>query len=426
MTAATTDSDTEESLDDFRQRVRDWLSDNMPLVGDGAAAIERYTDYESVVKRHRELQRRLWDGRLAGICFPREYGGLGLSTQHRLVFNEEARGYEMPTAFNTPTFSIVAPTLLDFGTPEQLSWIIPAMLRGDHLWSQFLSEPSGGSDVAGALTSAVRDGDEWVLNGSKIWTTFADHANWALCLARTDWDAPKHRGLTVFIVEIHQPAIEIRRIRMINGSDEFCEEFLTDVRVPQSAVLGEVNQGWTVGTRWMFHERNGSGGGSPFTVGVGNGGQRGPTLELATLAQETGAMRDPVLRQAVAEAWMLGRVQEQVIERVTNAIRGGDLPDTAAGIMRLFRGTTAVRTSTIARDLCGPAAAIWSEDDPEAGVHGTSYLMRQTACLGGGSTEMARNVLSERLLGMPREASGDRDVAFRDVQRSSRASAAPK
>ena len=132
---------------------------------------------------------------------------------------------------------------------------MPPILRGEALWAQFLSEPSGGSDVAGALTTATRDGDEWVLNGSKVWTTGAWWSDWGLCLARTDWDVPKHRGLTVFMFPIHQPGIEVRRIEMLSGSKEFCEEFLTDVRVPDTDRLGEVNDGWTVGTRWMFHER---------------------------------------------------------------------------------------------------------------------------------------------------------------------------
>src|SRR5262245_36731197 len=143
-----------EDVAAFRARLRPWLAANMPSADDAVGDIERGLDYEVLVARHRELQRRLWDGGFAGICFPREYGGLGLTAEHRAAFNDEARGYEMPTAFNMPTFAIVAATLLEFATDAQLSRHIPAMLRGDELWSQFLSEPTGGSDVAGALTSA--------------------------------------------------------------------------------------------------------------------------------------------------------------------------------------------------------------------------------------------------------------------------------
>ena len=154
-----------------------------------------------------------------------------------------------------PNLSPCATVILEYGTEEQKLRHLPAILKGEALWMQFLSEPSGGSDAAGALTTAVRDGDQWVLNGSKVWTTGAWWSDWGLCLARTNWDVPKHRGLTVFMLPIHQPNIEVHRIEMLNGSREFCQEFMTDVIVPDSERIGDVDDGWTVVTRWMFHER---------------------------------------------------------------------------------------------------------------------------------------------------------------------------
>ena len=215
------------------------------------------TDEEELaeVARDREVQRMLFDAGLAGICVPPEYGGQGLTPAHQTALNEEIAGYEYPRRFQSPTFSPCVAVLLDFGTEEQKRAHIPAILKGEEIWMQFLSEPSGGSDVAGALTTAVRDGDEWILNGSKVWTTGAWWSDWGLCLARTNWDVPKHRGLSVFIFPIHQPGIEVQRIAMLNGFKDFCQEFLTDVRVPDTDRVGEVDDGWTVGTRWMFHER---------------------------------------------------------------------------------------------------------------------------------------------------------------------------
>ena len=178
--------------------------------------------------------------------------------------------------------------ILEYGTEEQKLRHIPAILRGDELWMQFLSEPSGGSDVAGALTTAVRDGDQWVLNGSKVWTTGAWWSDWGLVLARTNWDVPKHRGLTVFMMPIHQAGIEVHRIEMLNGSREFCQEFITDVIVPDSDRIGEVDDGWTVGTRWMFHERmlfN-----SPYVtnpVGRMRGGSNGSTVYMVATGAGT-------------------------------------------------------------------------------------------------------------------------------------------
>jgi alkylation response protein AidB-like acyl-CoA dehydrogenase len=226
------------------------------------------------VARDREVQRMLFDAGLAGICFPREYGGQGLTPAHQKVPQRGAGRLRIPDPAPGPdALAPCAAVLLDFGTEEQKRRHIPAILKGEEIWMQFLSEPSGGSDVAGALTSAVRDGDEWVLNGSKIWTTGAWWSDWGLCLARTNWDVPKHRGLTVFIFPIRQAGLDVHRIEMLNGSKEFCQEFLTDVRVPDSDRIGDIDDGWTVGTRWMFHERMLTN--SPLVtvpVGFGHGG----------------------------------------------------------------------------------------------------------------------------------------------------------
>src|SRR5579864_3213952 len=197
------------------------------------------------VAHSRELQRRLYDGGFAGICVPTAYGGLGLSVAHQRAFDHELEPYDCPLETQVPTFTPCMAVILEFGTEEQKRRHIPPMLKGEAIWMQFLSEPSGGSDVAGALTTAIRDGDEWVLNGSKIWTTGAWWSDWALCLARTNWDVPKHRGLTVFMVKIHQPGIEVHRIEMLNGSKEFCQEFITDVRIPDADRISEVDKGWT-------------------------------------------------------------------------------------------------------------------------------------------------------------------------------------
>ena len=266
-------ADPVESVEEFKARAAAWVADHLPRMQPGEGMLEkrrRMTEEDEIadVRHQRALQRTLWEGGFAGICFPEEYGGLGLTFDHQRAFNAVVYGYEMPSLLQVPTFVPCGAVLLDFGTEEQKQRHIPAILRGDEIWMQFLSEPSGGSDVAGALTTAVRDGDEWVLNGSKIWTTGAWAADYGLCLARTNWDVPKHRGLTVFIVPMVASGVELHRIEMIDGTREFCQEFLTDVTVPDSYRVGDVDDGWTVGTRWMFHERNAMGGGSPYVSGV--------------------------------------------------------------------------------------------------------------------------------------------------------------
>ena len=245
------ESDAMEDLDTFRERARSWVRANLRLATPEELRWARGTLSEAEelaqVARDRELQRMLFDAGLAGICFPKEYGGQGLTMAHQRVLNEEIENREFPMRYQVPTFSPCATVILEFGTEEQKQCHIPAILRGEELWMQFLSEPSGGSDVAGALTTAVRDGEQWVLNGSKVWTTGAWWSDWGLVLARTNWDVPKHRGLTVFMMPIHQRGIEVHRIEMLNGSHEFCQEFITDVVVPDGDRIGEVDDGWTVG-----------------------------------------------------------------------------------------------------------------------------------------------------------------------------------
>ena len=264
----------------------------------------------------------------------------------------------------------------------------------------------------------MRDGDEWILNGSKVWTTGAWWSDWGLCLARTNWDVPKHRGLTVFILPLHQENVEIQQIELLNGSREFCQEYLTDVRVPDSDRIGEVNDGWTVGTRWMFHERMLHN--SPLvTVPAGKGGGHGPHSAQTVLevARDAGRLDDRRTRELIGEARTLELTLEHLRHRVGQGVITGKMPDQSAAVARLFHGASCTRIDTIAYEVAGGVGAVWAEEDGEATHAGDTFLLRQSSCIGGGTTEMARNVISERVLGMPRERSADREIAFRDVPR---------
>ncbi|MDB5724182.1 MAG: acyl-CoA dehydrogenase domain protein [Novosphingobium sp.] len=412
-------SDTTESVDDFRQRAREWIKANLGPIQPWDLDQNCENDEEELVAvaRDRQLQRTLYDGGFAGICFPREYGGQGLTADHQRAFNEELAGHEFPSRFAVPTFSPCAAVLLEFGTPEQKAKHLPAILKGDEVWVQMLSEPGGGSDVAGATTAAVRDGGDWILNGSKVWTSRAWWADWGLCLARTNGSVPKHQGLTVFMLPLHQPGVEIRRIERLNGESEACEEFMTDVSIPDSDRIGEIDAGWTVGTRWMYHERIGSN--SPYVtrpIGLTRAAAEGPTP--VTIARKAGRLDDPAALELIGEARALGIVTHELQRRLASAAASGKGNTDSSAIDRLFRGIASVRQQTIAFNLAGADAAAWTEEEEaETGAQGMAFLMRQVSCIGGGTTEIARNVISERVLGMPREASGDRGVAFRDVPR---------
>jgi alkylation response protein AidB-like acyl-CoA dehydrogenase len=404
-----------EPVEDFRARARAWLAESMPPLGDG------WNDRSDERReRERELQALLWQGGFAGICFPAEYGGLGLSLEHQRAFTEESAPYDMPFSLNVPTLGILAATLVEFGTHEQKLRHLPAILRGEELWVQFLSEPSGGSDLAGCLTRADRDGDVFVLNGSKIWSSAAYASDYAMCLARTNWDVPKHRGLTMFIMKIHQPGVTVEQIRQVDGTLEFCQEFFDDVQIPATDVVGEVDDGWTVASRLLIHERMAVGGGSPYTSGasIGHDGS-GTDTTLVDAARAVGADRDPHVRQLVAEAHVRQMVAGQLVKRVTQGMSSGTMPAPAGSIIKLFGATNVMRRSEIGLEIAGAGIVAWPSGAPGVAAElGRASLSRQGVSLGGGSNEIQRNIISERLLGMPREAAADREIPYRDVRRS--------
>ena len=407
-----------ESVESFRLRARAWLKENFPRetrLDDWPPRADSDEGVLAAVNLARERQRMLFDGGFAGVCFPKEYGGLGLTPEHQYALNKEIAGYAVPRVMQIPSFVPCAAVLLEFGTEEQKRRHLPAILRGDEIWMQLLSEPGGGSDVAGALTSAVRDGDEWILNGSKIWTSGAWFSDYGLCLVRTNWDVPKHRGLTVFIVDLRAPGVDVQQLEMINGSREFCQEFFTDVRLSDSDRVGAVDEGWTVGTRWMFHEKNALGGGSPFVTG----GVLVTAFENADrtnleIARAIGHLDDPATLVLIGESHMLDLARSALLERVRAGMAAGALPESAAALIRLQAIVVAERHVNIALELAGGQAVATLDDCPWADA-GFAYLERQVTSIGGGTTEMARTNIAERVLGMPREITHDKHLAFRDV-----------
>jgi alkylation response protein AidB-like acyl-CoA dehydrogenase len=407
-----------ESVEEFRLRARAWIKANLgPMQGwDMSQHCESDEEELKAVARDRALQRKIFDGGFAGICFPKEYGGQGLTAEHNRAFNEELAGHEYPSRFSVPTFSPCASTLLEFATAEQKAAHLPAILKGDEVWVQLLSEPGGGSDVAGISTGAVRNSDgDWIVNGSKVWTSRAWWADWGLMLVRTNWDVPKHQGMSVFILPLHQSGIEIHRIERLNGESEACQEFFTDVKVPDSDRMGEVDAGWTIGQRWMYHERLGHN--SPF-VTTPIGGKKAETHEPSTvgIARKAGRLDDPAARELIGEHRALGLITQQLQKRISTAMTSGKGNTDMSSVDRVFRAVSQIRRATIAFELAGSGASVWDEDEENATqAVGMNFLLRQAAAIGGGTTEISRNVVAERVLGMPRETSGDKGLAYRDI-----------
>jgi alkylation response protein AidB-like acyl-CoA dehydrogenase len=402
-----------ESVEQFRTRARAWLAANMPRI-DPASPPAANRDDERSWQRARELQKRLYEGGFAGICFPREYGGLGLDYEFQKAFNEESINYEMPLILNTPTFTICCATLLDTASEEQKRQHIAAALRGEEVLVQLLSEPSGGSDLAGVMTRAERRGDRWVIDGAKTWSTSAFAADYGLCLARTNWDVPKHEGLTMFLVPIAHPGITLRRITQLNGSTEFCEEFLDNVEVGDDAVVGEVDNGWTVASRQLYHERRAVGQGSEFASGIGSEGGRSTPVDFVALATKTGQADNERLREMAGRVLVHRAVSDQLAEHVYRSVLEGTLPPAAGTLIRLFHSDTVTLDMDTALAITGTAGVVGAEG--EGLQHGLRYLSRQTVAIGGGTTEMARNVIGERVLGFPREYAADRGVPFKQVR----------
>jgi alkylation response protein AidB-like acyl-CoA dehydrogenase len=404
-----------ETVEEFRARAAAWLADNMPGI-DPANPPHADRGEEAPWLRARELQKKLYDGGFAGICFPKEYGGLGLPIAYQRAFDAVSKTYELPIILNTPTFTICAATLLDTGTEAQKRQHIAGAIRGDEILVQLLSEPSGGSDLAGVITRADRVGDKWIVNGAKTWSTSAFAADYGLLLARTDWSVPKHEGLTMFLVPLDAPGITMRRIKQVDGGNEFCEEFFDGLELDDDAVVGEVNKGWDVASRQLYHERRAVGGGSEFASGVGPEGTTDQPIDYPALLAATGQSDSERAREMAGRALVRRAVQEQLIDHVYHGVLEGSLPPAAGSIIRITHAESIQFEIDTALALAGASGVVDGGDGLIR--YGSRYLSRQTASLGGGTTEIARNIIGERVLGFPREPAADRGVPFKDVKRN--------
>jgi alkylation response protein AidB-like acyl-CoA dehydrogenase len=402
-------------LETYRYQARDWLANNTER-REGPPEhheVEYYT--AEVMAKGRALQRRVYEAGYAGISFPKEYGGQGLPSDYEAAFLEEAKDFVLADfgILTGTTFGVCVPTMVAHGQPAFLAEFIPKVLAGEALVCQFFSEPSSGSDLAGARTRATKDGDLWILNGQKIWSTFAHLADWGLCLARSDWDQPKHRGLTWFAVPCDAPGLTIRPIRQINETSEFCEDFFDDVTVPDLYRIGDVNEGWTVTQTMLVRER---GGGRPVDPNAElHPGPLAP--DLVKLARRAGTAADPTVRQKIGRAHTIDFVAAALSARIGELNRLGRLDAGAAAYGKLFKGVYDPVRARIAVEVGGPGALAWQptdEDGPETSLY---YLNCRIMSIAGGTNEMQRNGIGERKLGLPREPSFDTGKPFSQVLR---------
>jgi alkylation response protein AidB-like acyl-CoA dehydrogenase len=413
---------TRDDLDAYRAEMRTWLEANLPLRAGLKLRAAREISPEQVTA-DRAVQRAVYEAGYLGIAVPTEYGGQSLTSAHQRIWNAESARYAIPMPggiASAVTLNVVLPTLLQHASEEQKRTWVPRMLRGEEIWVQLLSEPGAGSDLAGVLTKATRDGDTWVLNGTKVWSSGALHADAGICLARTDWDVPKHRGLTWFKVPLHDPAVTVRPIREINGSSEFCEEFLDDVVVPDDLVIGGVNEGWPIANTMLAFER-GAGAPADERPTPGSREQRALAPDLVALAEARGLAGDGAVRQLIARAHIDDCMQVLLVRRVKQAMLTGKVNPSTISLVKLSAGINDPVRAGIAMEIAGRAGVAWPDDDEAASSPAINFLNGRIISIAGGSNQIQRNIISERLLGLPREPSADTDKPFRDVLRDAKA-----
>jgi alkylation response protein AidB-like acyl-CoA dehydrogenase len=413
-------------IDTFVARARDWLEANAKPVespaargarwGAGRDDVPVFYDLEddeeaALLQAIMAWQRQKFDAGYGALTWPTAFGGAGLTADYALAFGAEEARFETPGRHETfsVTLNLVAPTIRRFGTDEQRRELIPRFLRTTELCCQLFSEPGAGSDLAGLSTHAVRDGSEWVINGQKIWSSGARFAAWGELICRTDSDVPKHAGQTAFIIPMDVPGITVVPIRQMTGGASFNEVFFDDVRVPDSMRLGDVGQGWTVALTTLGYERTSSGSKGSHDVG-------GSWQQVLALARWLDATDDPVTRQQLAELYTLKRVRELLTARSLAARRAGSEPGPEGSIGKLIWTQWLARVGEVVAGLLGPRL---TADTGEWGTFAwTKHVLGAPGYrIAGGSDEIQRNIIGERVLGLPGEPRVDRDVAFRDIPR---------
>jgi alkylation response protein AidB-like acyl-CoA dehydrogenase len=383
--------------DEFRAEVVAFLRATLPPKGErGGGAHEG-----SGVTRAKAYQRALAEAGLAGLTWPPEYGGRGLPGRYQRIFDRETQAFRVPPRALDIGLGMCGPALLVHATEEQKRAYIPPLLRGEHVWCELFSEPGAGSDLSSVQTRARRDGDEFVVDGQKVWTSGAQQSDYAACLTRTDPRRPKREGITMLIVDMHAPGITVRPLRQLTGDAQFNEVFLDGVRLPAANVVGEENGGWRVARTLLAFERQ-----TLSVMGSGGGG-RGGFGALVAEASRRGVAAEPVLRDRLVQL----RIRQMVLGHLTGYLqaqtRAGGGDGAAASMLKLAMAELVQESARVAVDTAGMGALAWDAGRPEGGRWASQLLNSLSASIGGGTNEVVRNVIAERVLGLPRDEEGD-------------------
>jgi len=388
--------DTEEEAA-FRAEARTWLESHAPYRVDSGKPRVPVADDDAQahhVQACRRWQRTLYDAHWAGITWPEQFGGRGGTAMQQVIFSQEQARFDVATGALTVGLGMVGPTLMTWGRPAQQDRHLEPMLRGEEMWCQLFSEPAAGSDLPALITRAERDGDHFVVNGQKVWTTMAQYSDWAILLARTDRSVPGRGGLSYLLVDMATPGIDVRPLRQITGVAHFNEVFLTDVRVPAANLVGAEGEGWNVARTTLAAERMaiGAGGGTSFA-------------DVAALCREVGGVSDPVRRQEVAQAYIGFELLRYLGFRVQTALSQGRAPGAEASLLKLAFSRQSARLGDLGMALLGPSGIATDGRASAAGFWRDRFLGQWSMRIGGGTDEIQRNQIGERVLGLPREPS---------------------
>jgi alkylation response protein AidB-like acyl-CoA dehydrogenase len=375
----------------FRSAVRTWLAANRP------ARAERIPHDEASLADEfaflHDWQRRLHAAGYVGLLWPVAYGGRGAPPTQQAILNEELARARAPQLLNRVGVNNTGPTLIAHGTEEQKRRFLPNILSGDEVWCQLFSEPGAGSDLAAIRTRATADGDGFRVSGQKVWTSYAELSRWGILLARTDPAAPKHRGLTYFLLDMRSPGITCRPLRQLTGSTEFSEVFLDAVPVGREHVVGAVNGGWEIAMTTLAHER---GTGFAFKEQVL---QRIALDDLIALARDAGRGGDPLVRQDIARGWIDVEIMRLMNCRTLTRLERGEEPGPESSLVKLFWASLTQRLHETALALGGPAA----QTDAGGRRWQQAFLWSRVGSIAGGTSEIQANIIAQRLLGLPRD-----------------------
>ncbi|MBI09947.1 MAG: acyl-CoA dehydrogenase [Rhodospirillaceae bacterium] len=399
----------------YRAKCRAFLDAHLEKRDTGdVRGYRRGEDRPGVLQEAKAFQRQKWEAGFAGITWPTDWHGQGGTPVQQMIYDQEEARYKTTVNAIGLQLGICIPTICRWGTKEQRDRFAPPALRGEEVWCQFYSEPASGSDLAALRTRAVRDGDDWLINGQKIWTSFAHKADWGVLLARSDPEKSKHDGLTFFYLSTKTPGVDIRQIKQMSGARHFNETFFRDVRIPDSQRLGAINGGWKVAMSLLMGERNAI------------ADEFGPSFKelyrlAANLDLETGkAIDDPGVRQRLAEFFVKAQGLRFTRYRIMTALARGETPGPEASIGKLVAARMIQDAAAYGLDLLSAAGVMSGPNMPMNGIFELSYLDSPAYRIAGGTDEILRNTIGERVLGLPQEVRIDKGVPFKSIPAGSR------